>query len=506
MIPSRNLSFGLLLAVAMAGVPRLASAVDITPSIEVGEIYTNNVNLQPAGLEEDEWVTRVAPRLRVAYAGPSLALDVDYTLESLFYARDSSRNEIYNQLESSALLDVLGKALQLAGDAEVRQVNLTPERAVASTNINSTMNRGDRTVVSGGPRWSKDVFGASRIDGYATAARINYSGIDTQDVNAVYGRFALHSDPTLWRSVTSYELAYEYHRFDYEISDTATVQTAYLQLGYAITDGLELLGLAGLDSDIENLKDSSLSKGRWEAGMRASSGSSVLRASIGKRYFGTTYAFNWENIQPDAAYRVGYTEMPVTTELSSLEQMRTPAVPPVGQAGQVGIPSDSSLPPDSSLDRQGSPIRYVLKRGNASADWRLFRTAVRVALFWEDRQNQVMPGLAAGSGLSLSDEQAYGGVLRFQWEPGMRSMLALSGGWTHREVNDLAGSGCVPGGSASCSVPRYSDQLKNVQLEFNYNLGLRTSVRTGLGWLSRTGSLLPDYDELFARVQLAHTF
>jgi len=88
----------------------------------------------------------------------------------------------------------------------------------------------------------------------------------------------------------------------------------------------------------------------------------------------------------------------------------------------------------------------------------------------------------------------------------MRSMLALSGGWTHREVNDLAGSGCVPGGSASCSVPRYSDQLKNVQLEFNYNLGLRTSVRTGLGWLSRTGSLLPDYDELFARVQLAHTF
>lgn len=481
----------------LAGISLPAMALDILPSVELTEIYTDNVDLQPDGQKEHEWVTRVAPSLRLEHAGPGLVVDVDYTLESLFYAEDSDRNEVYNQLASSAVLDVLGRSLQLVAAAEIEQINLSPERAVASSNVNATGNRGDQRMFSIGPQWRRSVFGSSVLDGHVTAARIDFSADEAmaQDVDAVYGRVALHSDLDLWRPVISYELAYEYHRFDYEISDEVIVQSSYLELAYNLSDSFALLGLAGLDSDIEDLRSRSMKEGRWEAGFRAATGNSRVRAMMGHRYFGTSYAFEWENTQPDAGYRLSYEETPVTTELSSLERIGIPAVP-----GEMPAP----LPPDGALSRPGAAVRYVLKRGDASIDRRLFRTAVRLALFVEDREDQVMQGAGGTLGTALHNERAYGGSLRLQWEAGARATIAFDGNWIHRRVNDL--SDCTQGGGASCDLQRYSDKLTNLRLDLNYLLGTRTTLTAGLGWLDRNGSLLVDYDEFYARVQLAHAF
>jgi len=481
----------------LGGSPGIAMALDVYPSLELAEIYTNNVDLQPDGMKEHEWVTRVAPHLRLEHAGPSLAVDFDYTFESLFYAEDSDRNEVYNQLESSAVLDVLGRDLQLVAAAEIEQINLAPERQVASSNINTTGNRGDRRMFSFGPRWTRSIFGSSVIDGHATASRIDFSGDDslTQDVDAIYGRVALHSDPGLWRSPLSYELAYEYHRYDYEISDEVVVQSAYLELGYEVSDTLMLVGLAGLDSDIEDIRSRSMDESRWEAGIRASTGSNRLVAMAGHRYFGTTYTLELENIQPNATYRVAYHETPVTTELSSLEQV-----------GRLDMPEGwpEFVPPDSALSRPGSAVRYVSKRGDASIDWRASHTTMRLALFVESRRDQVMQGAGASVATALQGERSYGGSLGLTWEAGPRMTASLDGRWIHRSVNDLAS--CTPGDGSGCEPQRYSDKLTNIHLAVDYRLGVRTTLSGAVGWLDRRGALLADYDEAYARLQLVYAF
>lgn len=488
----------ILLAAVLVAAPRWAMALDIVPSIEVTEIYTNNVDLQPDGFKEHEWVTRVAPRIHLESVGSVLSFDLDYTLESLFYAKESDRNEVHNQLQSSALLDVVGESLQLAASAEVEQINLRPERAVASSNINATGNRGDRRVVSVGPRWSQPVFGSSVLDGHVTASQINFSGDDqeVQDVDAIYGRIALHSDHNLWRRNLSYELAYEYHRYDYEISDEVVVQSSYLELGYELGERLTLLALAGLDSDIENIRSRSMKKSRWEMGVLSSTANSRLRATIGHRYFGTTYSFDWENRREEAIYRVSYQETPVTTELSSLERVGMPAILP-GDGPQI-------LFPETALDRPGSAMRYVLKRGDigVSRDW--LHTSVSAGVFVENRKDQVMQGVSASSSVALNSERAYGIVAQLDREMGARSTLAFHGSWTHRRAQNLVD--CLPG-DASCDPQRYTDKLSNLRLDWNYQLGLRTTLSSGIGWLDRRGSgALGEYDEFYARIQLAYAF
>ena len=51
-----------------------------TPQVEVRETYTDNVALRPNG--EGNWVTELAPSLRIAHTGPRLQLDA--TIRGVF--------------------------------------------------------------------------------------------------------------------------------------------------------------------------------------------------------------------------------------------------------------------------------------------------------------------------------------------------------------------------------------------------------------------------------------
>ena len=454
------------------------------------------MDLLPDGQEESEWVTRVAPRIDLGYQGPGLVLGVDYTLEALFYAEDSRRNEVYNQLNSAALLDLIGDDLRLRATAIIDQVNTAPERPVSNTNINTTGNRGDAITWTVGPEWRRNVLGNSEVDGLATIGAVDFDAPTSQDVDTVAGRLSLHTDPRS-RSTLTYDLAYEYDQVDYEISGETVVQTAYLQLGYRVNNSLEVFGLGGLDNDIEDPSDNSLSEGRWEAGVGVEAGAHRLRAAFGHRYFGPTYAFSWDIKGNDADYRLSYSEAPSTSDLTALNEL--PADPTVEDPGQP--------PPDSNLGRPGNPTRYVLSRADADATWSLYRSELYVNLFWEEREDQVIVNSAATSA-SLEDEDSYGINLGLRWEVGSRSVASFAGTWRNRSFNDLADSGCDVSVPGSCASLGGEDNLATLQAGLDYTLGLKTGAgfRVGMQRRSDTSSGVSEYDELWASVQLVRTF
>ncbi len=500
---TNRLSRAVGLAWALMAVPMGACALDIMPTITLSENYTSNVNLDPAGEDDSEWITRIAPGVEIDYDGARLDLTFEYTLEALFYVDVADRNEIYNQLSNTALLDLIGEELQLEANASISQVNLAPEERVTSSNINTTGNRADALAWHLGPRWRRALFAGSELEGHARVGKVQFDVSETQDdqnnaedVQSTSASMSLHTDGRTNPTVT-YDLNYEYDKLDYEISGAAVEQTAYLQLGYRFNDTLQVFALGGLDSggldsDAEN-RDDSLSEPRWEVGVSSAFTADDFRISVGERYFGRTYSFIWNHTGADSSYALNYSESPTTSDLVSLRQL------PTDEPGAEPEP----LPPDSDLNRPGDPTRFVLKRADADASWTLYRSILSLNAFWEARTDQVLVTESPTEAAGANDETSYGMNADFSWELGSRSVVKLGVGWTHRDFNDFADM--APGDPAE----NKEDESYNLLASLDYTLGLRTTLGFTVGFQDRQTSSSDDtgnYDELWASVQLARTF
>ncbi len=486
----------------MGLVPQVGlAAIEFQSDLGLAEIYTSNVDLAAGALEEDEWVTRLAPHVSLNYASPMLELMADYTLEALFYANDSERNQSYNQLDSRVLLDLIGKDLQLRGLGVINQVNVSPERPVANNNLYTTANRTDATTWSLGPQWQRDVFGGSEVSGYATFGEVNYDDPRSQDIDTISGRFSLHTRPRL-RPAVSYELTYEYDKLDYLVSGDSVVQTAYLQLGYRLNNSLELFVLGGLDNDIEERLDGALDESRWEAGFDTETGVGRLRAAVGHRYFGPTYSFQWSLTSNDANYRISYREAPTTSDLTRVREI------PAAWGTGTGVPP--LLPPDSNLGRPGDPLRYISRRGDALGSWHLLRTELSAGLFWENRRDQVLTGPGGVTNVSLYNEESYGFNLGARWEAGPRSVIILGANWRHRDYNDLASAGCDPlnPDPLICQSSSDGDEMTWLTAGLDYAFGQKTSLGFQLSWQRRSGTASEDieYKEFLGSIQLRRRF
>ncbi len=486
----------LLPVLVLAGLPPMAEAVDLEPSISIAEIYTNNVDLARDGLEESDWVTRVAPGISLIHDGGGLDVNLDYTFEALFYAEDSDRNEAYNQLDAMALLNLIGEELRLRAAANATQVNVEPSQPVSNTNINTTGNRSDALNWNVGPEWSRGLFGQSQFDGFARVGHVNYDDERSQDVDTFSGRAALHSAARS-QAVTTYELAYEYSSLDYEISDKSVIQTAYLRLGYRVDRSTEVFVLGGLDNDLEDPTDDSLKEGRWEVGVATEFGAQRLSAALGERYFGTTYAFDWELTSGESSYGISYSEAPSVSDLMALEEI------PVGAPVEPGVP-----PPDAGIDRPGDPTRYILKRADIDASWALSRSRLYLNLFWEDREDQVLVSDDVLLLDNLENSTSYGVEAGFSWEVGSRTEASISGTWASRDYNALLDPGCDVETDPSCEVINGDDTLMTLEGQIDYALGQRTRLGFTMGLQRRDDAStgLTDYDELWAMLQLARDF
>ena len=175
------------LAAIIAIYPLTGSALDIEPSITVGEIYTSNVNLTSDNVEPLRVQGRLGDQGRAARSdwlrGSRLDLDIDYTLEALLYAKDSDRNDVYNQLSAAGLLDLIGEDLQLRADGSISQVNISPDEPVTNSNINTTGNRANATIWSIGPEWQHRMFSNSEVDGHLSVGHVDYNEPSNQDTN-----------------------------------------------------------------------------------------------------------------------------------------------------------------------------------------------------------------------------------------------------------------------------------------------------------------------------------
>ncbi len=462
---------------------------DTEINIGLSETYSSNISLLPSSEAESDFVTRISPSLAFTRSGRIADVNIDYTYETLIYADNSTFNEDFHQLNSNALLRLIGEELILSGDVGSTQVNVDPLMPQTSSNILKTGNRSDSLYWSGGPRWRGELPLNSAIDASYRYGHVGYDDPGIQEVDTEIIAVRLFSDENSGGALT-YELEYNKWSYDYETTGDVDDQNLAFYLRQKVGEGFNLVGMVGLDSDFSDLQDSTLSEGRWEVGIDSSSMNWHLEAMFGHRYFGSVFRLRADREVADWGFSVSYSEIPGTTESVFLQ----------GGISQMAV-EDESLVDDpmlSGLDRPGTSSRFLQKRADSSVHWSGLKSSIALTLWWDQRdympdENVVDPSLA-------DDEESVGASLVFDWEMGAHTATNLSASWVLRDL-----SGLDPDNDQLTVM--HNIDTWHVGAGVSYQLGLKTSLGSTIAYRHSSGREQEDgYDEFQALIELSRVF
>ncbi len=113
-----------------------AGSWTITPTLSVTETATDNVALSSTNKRSD-LISDVSPGLRIEGTGGRSKLRFDYQMHNLFYAQDSSRNQIQNSLNALGTLEAVENWLFIEATGKISQQSLS---AFGSSSSSSSVN------------------------------------------------------------------------------------------------------------------------------------------------------------------------------------------------------------------------------------------------------------------------------------------------------------------------------------------------------------------------------
>jgi len=143
---------GVFLAPLMAAAaPGTAHAGDIriTPSVEVGQTYTDNVLLSPTNRQSD-WVQSVSPKLQLERTGPRLNLNVTGGVDYLYFDK-LNKDDIRPDVLGTASYIAVPDLLKFDANVEVRKTLVDPAGGFTISPYNDTPNRETLQLYSAGP-------------------------------------------------------------------------------------------------------------------------------------------------------------------------------------------------------------------------------------------------------------------------------------------------------------------------------------------------------------------
>ena len=134
--------------VASAAMCAYAGEWKITPTLAVTETATDNVALTNSNMKSD-LISDVNPGIRIEGSGGRSKLRLNYQMHNLFYAQDSSRNEIQNSLNALGTLEAVDNWLFIEASGNISQQSLSAfgsSSSSSSVNVNTNLNSSETST------------------------------------------------------------------------------------------------------------------------------------------------------------------------------------------------------------------------------------------------------------------------------------------------------------------------------------------------------------------------
>ena len=126
--------------VAPLEIPTVPPAWLLTPSIQLGEAFNDNVNLAPKGSTQWDFITTVTPGLNLVGQSGRITLNLTYDPTEMIFARTAPTSEFQQHLLGTGRVELWQDTLFIDSSAAIDQAFLRPTGAIAPTTLTTSNN------------------------------------------------------------------------------------------------------------------------------------------------------------------------------------------------------------------------------------------------------------------------------------------------------------------------------------------------------------------------------
>lgn len=364
-----------------------ANAWRIVPTLDVRQIFTDNVGLQPAERAHSQFLTDIAPGLTVGHKTRRLVLDAKF--QSHFYANAHERNgarRSSNNLNASAKAELLDDMLFVDALASRSRQSISPFGQQASDNDYASANRADVNTWQFSPYLVQRFGRVARSEVRYTHDAVTTGGGGLRDSVGDALSYRLSSG-TAFRDF-GWGVNLSRQRVDYDQRNDSTFRAASLNLSYQLLPTFGLTAAALYDDyDYEAVGGANGGRGgtvglRWTPSRRTS-----VQASAGHRYYGPSRSLNLQHRSRRSTWNLSYDDSVMTMRDNFLLAGTPSQVAPAGLGDlfNPGFPPPATTPVTTPLPTANLNFfsnRYSLqKQLRASVALRASRSSATVSLF-----------------------------------------------------------------------------------------------------------------------------
>ncbi len=288
-----------------------AAEWEFVPRTNIRLHFTDNISLVPNSSpdKEADFVTQLIPGFFSNFTSPRFNSTINYSLINIIFAKNSDRNRSFHNLDARNTAELYENHFFVDGNVRMRQQNqsiLAPQGDV----VNLTGNLRNIRQYSISP-YLLERFGNLATTELRYARVLTDSDASTTFFNSqanIYNASVI-SGPAF--RTLEWGLNYSRQDIDFDLRpDSVRLETEIANIQYNFTRRFGLTATGGYESNNFGQVNQDDPKGvRWSAGfIWVPSQRTSLEASAGQRFFGDTYAFNFEHQTRLFAFSSSYRE------------------------------------------------------------------------------------------------------------------------------------------------------------------------------------------------------
>ncbi len=422
-----------------------------TPTVEVAEIYTDNLRLTPRGMENSEFITQISPGLTIEGTGRQLKVKARYEMQNLAYTKQGGTNTNH-QFAGDAHAELAKNLFFLDGKAQVSQQTISPFAAQSDSTVNLSNNRTEVRSYSLSP-YLQHRFGSTA----STELRYTHDAVTTDTGGLLDNEsdgifFSVNSGPSF--RTLGWGLHYSQRNTDYDHANSLKTEETAANLYYLLTPRFKLTATAGYEKYNYASLGGEKPEGRfWTGGFSwAPTERTSIAANAGHRFYGKTFSLLANHRTRRTAWSLGYNDdittsqaqylIPATTDTSLfLNELWQSSIPDPETRQQIvdSFILDAGLP--NTLNHSINTLTnrvFLQKRWLASVAVNGAKNTLLFSVFNTRREAQTSGGvdtalLGAGN-LALEDNTHQRGVnALWNWRMSARTSANFSAGYTQAE-------------------------------------------------------------------------
>ncbi|VAW98304.1 hypothetical protein MNBD_GAMMA23-56 [hydrothermal vent metagenome] len=459
---------GLLSLNFLLGHVSYAGEVRFTPFVGLKESYSDNILLAPKGQEEGEFVTEISPGFSLQTTGSNFRSTVNYTLQNLYYLKDSNRNQAYNQLSASSNAELVDDYFFFDVNANHTQAIANADEPVANNNIAVTSNRISVTSYNLSPYFRHSFRGIMDA-----TLRYSYSEVDFRRdelVDSTQSGVNLQLTSPQRTTGVSWGVNYSKTKSAFGTGNDFIFGRGSLQLGYRFTTRTNIYATSGKeDNSFAVNNNQNIDQSFWNVGAAwQPSAQDSITVEFGDRFFGKTERFGWRHNSRRLVFSVDYQEELSTSALALLDQQQ----------------SGSTTMQNQPINNIGTSITsqvFVRSIGTATLTYAISKTNIVMSYSNERRKFQDTGEISriqfASASVRVRASSAWAYSLGANWSNRYNSSTALKTSFTN----------------INFSIQRQLTPLLQAVVAFNTSL-------------QKSNNALTDYNENILSIGITKTF